>query len=520
MDKNLNESPDGIKSKKFGRTLYDDSDAHTFGYYNGEFYIRKGSTHEKFLSKSGDDFTPNVSRSTVKYPGRLWSVRKIISLWKYPENNDDFKKLINDINKNSDLNVNEEWFIEIPTTGSWYHNTESELIKLRDYYQYDFDPDIRGFDDTKPHEMSDYEWSKRGGKRKTAYNTRYHLGRMGDIPAKWKFAKERGIAENSLSKIIDEEIAKLTEDPDTVDIENVWLNYRDFDSRPFVIYDMEVFVGKDSSELHDFIISRISKKTGKTRDELKKELKFSGRIWIENKVISFWDYPRTKEMFYEILSQLEKKLNTKIFNNNYQVEVYYYKKPTLIPIENYNGENFKPKRKPHNVSPLQWAQMGGLDTPAYNTQYHLGRMGDIPAKWKFAKERGIAENNLNEIIDDEINNLVDNFIYHGTGRGQALNIQKDGYMKTNITGEEQPSISFTNKLDYAKHYAKSKAGNKMVILRTKLDNRFKLSPRIKDNKGHEYITFENIPSSDLEISTSYGWQPLNNWDVIFDEPKK
>lgn len=113
----------------------------------------------------------------------------------------------------------------------------------------------------------------------------------------------------------------------------------------------------------------------------------------------------------------------------------------------------------------------------------------------------------------------DNYIYHGTGKGQALNIQRDGFMKLNNTGEEQPSISFTNDLDYAKYYAKSKGGaDKMVILRTELNDNFKLSPRIRNNKGGEYITFNEIPVSNLEIMTSSGWQKLNKWNVIFNEP--
>ncbi len=111
------------------------------------------------------------------------------------------------------------------------------------------------------------------------------------------------------------------------------------------------------------------------------------------------------------------------------------------------------------------------------------------------------------------------FIYHGTSKGAALNIQRDGYMKPNNTGEEKPSISFTNNLRYAEYYAKSKGGNdKMVVLRTELNSDFKLSPRIRNNKGVEYITSEKIPSHKLEIKTPSGWKPLNEWNVIFDEP--
>jgi hypothetical protein len=114
----------------------------------------------------------------------------------------------------------------------------------------------------------------------------------------------------------------------------------------------------------------------------------------------------------------------------------------------------------------------------------------------------------------------DNYIYHGTGRGQSLHIQNDGYMKTNNTGDEKPSISFTNDINYAKYYAKYKGGeSKMVILRTKLNDKFKISDKVKNGKVKEYVTFDNLLSNELEILMPSGWHNLNNWNVIFDEPK-
>lgn len=131
--------------------------------------------------------------------------------------------------------------------------------------------------------------------------------------------------------------------------------------------------------------------------------------------------------------------------------------------------------------------------------------------------------NLKNLVDSTINEYLNEspvYIYHGTGKGQALNIQRDGYMKPNKTGEQQPSISFTNDLNYAKYYGRVKVGHsKMTILRTKLTDDFQLSPRIANNKGDEYITFKPIPSTDLEILSSDGsWQPLDSWNVVFDEP--
>ena len=116
--------------------------------------------------------------------------------------------------------------------------------------------------------------------------------------------------------------------------------------------------------------------------------------------------------------------------------------------------------------------------------------------------------------------ISDEFIYHGTSKGAALRIQKSGIMSPSDTGEKELSISFTNDIVYAEYYAKAKGGiDKMVILRTKLSDKFHLSPRINNNKGDEYITFEPIPTSELEILTHSGeWVSINKWDIIFNEP--
>tara|TARA_R110000851_G_scaffold213766_1_gene366365 strand:+ start:9142 stop:9501 length:360 start_codon:yes stop_codon:yes gene_type:complete len=115
----------------------------------------------------------------------------------------------------------------------------------------------------------------------------------------------------------------------------------------------------------------------------------------------------------------------------------------------------------------------------------------------------------------------DHHIYHGTGKGSALGIQREGFMKLNRTGEKQPSISFTNDLDYAKYYAIAKGGfGAACILRVKRSNTYQLSDKILNNNGCEYITFKKVPSTDLEILTPLnGWKDLNSWDVVFNEIK-
>lgn len=47
----------------------------------------------------------------------------------------------------------------------------------------------------------------------------------------------------------------------------------------------------------------------------------------------------------------------------------------------------------------------------------------------------MPKNKIITSIEEFLNeNKKDGYIYHGTGKGQALNIQRDGYMRTNKTG--------------------------------------------------------------------------------------
>lgn len=132
-------------------------------------------------------------------------------------------------------------------------------------------------------------------------------------------------------------------------------------------------------------------------------------------------------------------------------------------------------------------------------------------------------NSIKKYIKDKLYEILDHpeYIFHGTHKGAALSIQRDGFMNCYQTGENKPSISFTSDFQYAKNFSIAKGGKeKMVIIRTKFNDNFILSPRIRNNKGAEYITFSKIPVTNLEILTPFGiWKRLDKWDVIFNEPK-
>jgi hypothetical protein len=147
----------------------------------------------------------------------------------------------------------------------------------------------------------------------------------------------------------------------------------------------------------------------------------------------------------------------------------------------------------------------------------------LASEGKLALTEVSRSQNLIEIIKEEIQDFSaeDNYVYHGTYDGAGYGIQRDGKMKINAAGNNEPFISFTSKPDVAKYYADMKGGSaRGIVLRTPKTPDFQLSPKFKKNGGFEWITTREIPIGELEINTKYGWIPLENWDFIDKEIKK
>jgi cellobiose-specific phosphotransferase system component IIB len=133
-----------------------------------------------------------------------------------------------------------------------------------------------------------------------------------------------------------------------------------------------------------------------------------------------------------------------------------------------------------------------------------------------------SHDKLLDMVNEEISNFNANtdYIYHGTNDGSGYHIQRDGRMRINAANNNEPFISFTSIPDTAKYYANAKGGsNRGIILRIKKTDDFTLSPKFDKNNGYEWITTIEIPVSELEINTAYGWIPLSSWDFIDKKPK-
>lgn len=426
----LNENPDNIVLPSGERIDCMDSDAYPF-------IVDDKNINNVFVGNAGQfhgSFEPDIRKMgyRIGYKGRIWLNYKIITFWHYPQEHELNKILIgleDALRDEQDVNVNIlndiEYKIEvydkyIDDDGNW--RKKSKLVPLKHFKGEDYEaPQIDHLLN-----QAEKERLRKVGERK-AYNTIYHNKRMAagtksDSAAEYRFAKEKGIAEN------------LNEDPDSLIINpnndeyEKEIRYYDNDAYAFMYVDgilladrklshsnlirfglhknklitpddikkkiqsLKKFYRNNPLTLENMILIAYEELTDEIRDS--DRVKYDGRLWTNHKVISFWKYPETKTILFNILKDLEQKLKIPIINNGYKIETIMNSTwGEKIPIEDYGVQHNKNlDRKPHEISDLQWQQMGGKKSPAYNTQYLLGRMGKIPAKFKFAKERGIAEN--------------------------------------------------------------------------------------------------------------------------------
>lgn len=152
----LCEDPDtvSIDGGKKVLAVWGDDRARPFGYRNNKMYIGEhGQTHANMRDEKGVKLG---GRNKLKFAGRIWPAKKLISFWEYPPRN-KLKSVINDINKalqsapeELDIRpyekISNDWEIDIPqglpdnwsttTTGSISDTdgTSGKLYKLSYIY--------------------------------------------------------------------------------------------------------------------------------------------------------------------------------------------------------------------------------------------------------------------------------------------------------------------------------------------------------------------------------------------------
>ncbi len=182
-------------------------------------------------------------------------------------------------------------------------------------------------------------------------------------------------------KLVCESLQEIFESPDEISLPNLTYNrfgepvnndmfksphFSDDDARPFW-YDEGNFHLGPAGQTHP--------------DGIRKDGFFSGRVWTDKKLISFWEYPDAED-FLILIADLENELGQQILGKRWKVEVLdgeWRKEDNfqteLVPIKNYQGSEQRSQEdlgKEHIKSPLlkakHVAQGFGSKDPSYQAK--------------------------------------------------------------------------------------------------------------------------------------------------------
>lgn len=122
---------------------------------------------------------------------------------------------------------------------------------------------------------------------------------------------------------------------------------------------------------------------------------------------------------------------------------------------------------------------------------------------------------------EEIKNSTE-YVYHGTSKGAAYRIQREGKMKAGqASGAPNAPLFFSNQEQYASTYASRKDSSGGVLLRIKVTPDMKVATNISNEKGYvEYYTFREIPIQEIEIKAKNNWIPISEFSFINEVVRK
>jgi hypothetical protein len=330
------------------------------------FWTNDGGIKVKMGYESSDHGTNVIDGSVpdeYHNSGRIFITPKVITFYDYPKV-EEWRKFIEELEWKTELKIwNNGWRVEIYTSENEEELRKIPNVKIEDYdalipVEYYFGSSLskKGAEKRLLH-LLDLETKAKMIKPE-------HFGSKADKrPLKWKQALLRSEGAN-----------------------NAGGDFRENTSYPFGYYDGGEFKIGDKFGYH-----------GSTGGEPETE-KYGGRIWTEEKVISFWDYPDKKNL-KKIVKNLEKKLKIKIWNNDYHIEIFNFDDKDeyieykdklwnldndfdyqeLIPLEDYEIGVNPPEEK-------RLQHLLDLETKAkmIKPEYFGSKADKRPLKWKQA----------------------------------------------------------------------------------------------------------------------------------------
>jgi tRNA nucleotidyltransferase (CCA-adding enzyme) len=420
--KKYNECADGISSLDLD-TL--DVDSRVFQFmcdYNNKkviysFVSDRPGYHSDFGKTQRNYIEEKIGHYTEssKFAGRLWLDSKILAFWRYPEPNVLKNDIIPFLEKELDIDMS-DWDIEVISNDGeidynvtryqsgdgWKYN----IISLKDYV---------------------------GSKNSSEEDYQFHLMKQDDPRRKLRKISNFGSRAKKDNRRGKFDYALTKEDADSpFDSE---LQVMDNDSRTFrFIYD------EDNKDLlthyitdipgphsdfdefdENFEIGKIEDK-GIWLDNKDSCIIFQGRLWLDSKIISFWEYPKPNRMKNEIIPIIEEELGIdmekwkiEIYSNNNKIDYDNQEHPSnrmgrfsIIPLSDYIGSDVPEEEYKQHL--MNWEEKNKLKKPDF-----FGSKADKrPLKWKQAllKSESKINESPNEIYDKDSNNIASAFDDH------------------------------------------------------------------------------------------------------------
>lgn len=140
-----------------------------------------------------------------------------------------------------------------------------------------------------------------------------------------------------------------------------------------------------------------------------------------------------------------------------------------------------------------------------------------PNQLKSVKNKGEWNLNDKNIFKEENDNVkINKYVYHGTSRGAAYRMQREGSMRPGqASGSPNAPLSFSNTEQYASTYASRKDSSGGVLLRVNKTPDMKVATNVSNENGYvEYYTLNEIPSQQIEIKSGNKWIPISEFSFI------
>lgn len=149
------------------------------------------------------------------------------------------------------------------------------------------------------------------------------------------------------------ELLKENNTPDCVNYDGEYLSYNDYSAYPFGVYQNELIVGKNAITHYTMIQKHFFRHKEDIDEELlgnlNKTAENEGRIWIDNKVICFWDN-MVKEKVSDVITQLEDYFDIDLSNGHIALPNEIVPISEFVNSSRYDDDNAK-ERIIHNLPP-------------------------------------------------------------------------------------------------------------------------------------------------------------------------